>query len=139
MFIIEAIKARPESDLSEQRSFEEVILIDDNHTFGTTPAPPPRGKQKNHNNNNGNGYAFGTGVAGGGVFGYQHNLTPEAAGAEQVEKPVEKQPAKHLTKETVETTAKTAHKKNPRIKISNRGLRNKKRQMICKKRSKNYF
>ena len=126
MFIIEAIKARPESDLSEQRSFEEVILIDDNHTFGTTPAPPPRGKQKNHNNNNGNGYAFGTGVAGGEVFGSQRELTPEATGAEQVEKPVEKQPAKHLTKETVETTAKTAHKKNPGSKFQTEALKTKK-------------
>ena len=139
MFIIEAIKARPESDLSEQRSFEEVILIDDNHTFGTTPAPPPRGKQKNHNNNNGNGYAFGTGVAGGEVFGSQRELTPEATGAEQVEKPVEKQPAKHLNKETVETQAKKIHTKKPKIKISNRGPKNKKRQMIYKKRSENYF
>ena len=72
--------------------------------------------------NNGNDYAFGTGVAGGGVFGSRHNITPEAAGAEQVEK----QPAKHLTKETVETPSKTAHKKIPRIKISNRGPKNKK-------------
>ena len=139
MFIIEVIKARPDSNLSEQRSFEEVIVIDDNHTFGAAPAPPPRGQKNNHNNNNGNGYAFGTGVAGGGVFGYQHNLTPEAAGAEQVEKPVEKQPAKHLTKETVETPAKTAHKKIPRIKIANRGVKNKKRQIICKKKEKKLF
>ena len=48
MIIIEVIKARPDSDLSEQRSFEEVIVINDNHKFGAAPAPPPRGQQNNH-------------------------------------------------------------------------------------------